>query len=311
MEERDEEKVTTGAETARVEAEYERLDATETKLEFDKLYSRLDRHSEQVGFITVNQIIPDLERMQALLSQRGRNRKQVLKAAGLPSWQEYASGYAAKLNRSFRTIQDHITGFRRTGKSGPSQSKGSDKGATPLRLDRRQQASLVKAQLAANDLVAALKAGHDWREAVSAYESVAVSPSKLESFVNTVTPEPDWRAVIADLMKDLEEVGDRLPLKVLSRVRTIEKMLAGESAPPLTREARENSECRFQVAMQQGGEYAVVDTASGKIWQTFPTEDEADCAAEALNRPVVVFTPEQERGPHGTGRHANEQAAVS
>jgi len=279
----------TRADSARVGAGYETLDSYATKAAYEELNSVLDSLANQVVY-TIDQIIPQLAEMQSLLSQRGKARKKVLKVAGVPSWTDYGKAYADRLECSFRKIQDHITRFNRNGKSGRSKSPKNGPKSSPTRLDRRQQATLVKAQLAANELVSALKSGGDWPAAVTAYEQVAVTPPKLDSYLNSLKLEPDWKSVLTELMSDLEQAGDRLPLSVISRMRTVQKML-GETpqrgvssievdTPPTN---------RFNVEPRGDGQYAVVNASTQKVWQTYPTEVEADNAAESLNKPVVIL----------------------
>lgn len=157
----------TRADSARVG--YETLGSDATKTAYEELNSVLDGLAEQVVY-TIDQIIPHLAEMQSLLSQRGKARKKVLSEAGVPSWPEYGKAYAAKLECSFRTIQDHITGLRRNGKSGPSQSKknaqkprrdGGGKPSKPWHADANDSRALAGAQLAINDLIAAYEAGAD------------------------------------------------------------------------------------------------------------------------------------------------------
>jgi hypothetical protein len=198
--------------------------------------------------------------------------------------------YAHKLNCSFRTIQDHLTGFRRNGKSGPSQAKKARHQTKPLRLDRRQQTALVKTSLAAYEVVAALKKGGDWRAAVAEYEKVAITPSALDSFINTLKPEPDWKAALIELMADLERNGDKLPLSVLNRMGVVQKML-GEAPQRGTSSSEVDTTLtnRFTVELREDGQYAVVNSSTHNLWQTYATEDDADSAAESLNKPVVVL----------------------
>jgi len=133
----------TRAESARVGAEYDKLDSNGTKTAFEKLDGILQGLAGQVVH-TLDQVIPHLDTMHAFLSQRGRARKKVLKEAGLPSWPAYANQYAQKLDCSFRTIQDHLTGFRRTGKSGPSRKKKTKPASKPLSLMRASKRRLSK-----------------------------------------------------------------------------------------------------------------------------------------------------------------------
>jgi len=91
--------------------DYESLDRDATKKTFDELAGVLDDLANRV-IHTVNEITPHLASMQALLSQRGRDREKVLKQAGLPTWTQWATSYAAKLDCAMRTIQDHIQRYR-------------------------------------------------------------------------------------------------------------------------------------------------------------------------------------------------------
>jgi len=92
-----------------------------------------------------------------------------------------------------------------------AQRSASRHSSKPLRLDGRQQAALVKAQLAANDLVAALKNGADWQAQLKEYEKVAVAPAKLDTFTNTLSPERDWKTVVVKMVHALDQCGDSLP----------------------------------------------------------------------------------------------------
>jgi hypothetical protein len=66
------------------------------------------------------------------------------------------------------------------GQAATAQKRVEASGSSMLaKLDVRQQAALVKAQLATNDLVAALKFGGDWQSALAEYEKVAVTPDPL------------------------------------------------------------------------------------------------------------------------------------
>jgi hypothetical protein len=136
----------TRAESARVHSPYEKLDADATKTAFQELDAVIHGLAEHV-IHTLDQVIPRLAEMQALLSQRGKARKKILKQAGLPSWTKYANEYAKKLDCSVRTIQEHIKVLRSTGKSGHSRQKRTKAQSKPSRLDARQQATLVKAPL--------------------------------------------------------------------------------------------------------------------------------------------------------------------
>lgn len=203
----------TRAESARVGGEYKSLDSIATKAAFEELNSILDGLAKQVIY-TIDQIIPHLADMQSLLSQRGKARKKVLKAAGLPSWPEYGKAYADRLECSFRTIQDHITGFRRNGMSGPSKSTkdipqsthGVGKRSKPWHADAKDSRALADAQLAINDFVAAYEAGVDLAPAYQQYKKVAVSPTKLVSMLDAATGDSTKADVETEVKRKLVPV---------------------------------------------------------------------------------------------------------
>jgi hypothetical protein len=211
--------IDTRADSARVGAGFETLDSNATKATFKRLDSALNGLAEQVVF-TIDQIIPHLAEMQSLLSQRGKARKKVLRAAGLPSWPEYGKAYAAKLECSFRTIQDHITGLNRNGKSGPSQStkngqqpkrKGGSKHSKPWRANAKDSRALAGAQLAINDMIAAYEAGVDVEPAYRQYKKVAVSSAKLDDIVAATSDstKTDTKAEVKRNLVPVVETAER------------------------------------------------------------------------------------------------------
>jgi hypothetical protein len=67
----------------------------------------------------------------------------------------------------------------------------------------------------------------------------------LDSYVNTLNAEPDWKQVLVELMDVLEKYGEKLPLAVLSQKRAIEKLLDGKNNTPLSRKAHTESAKRY------------------------------------------------------------------
>jgi len=97
---------------------YYKLDAAETKAEFDMLDAELSQRFENLvaAIVTWEEAMPFIDKMQGLLSQRGAERRKILKEAGLPKWTEWAKGYAEKLHTSVRTMQRRISKMRGGGK---------------------------------------------------------------------------------------------------------------------------------------------------------------------------------------------------
>ena len=114
--------------------------------------------------------------------------------------------------------------LRRQG--GRSGKRDCIEGVKRLKLDGRQQAALVSAQIAVNHLVAALKAGADWRAPLANYEKVAVPPTTLDKFLNASAPEPDWKTLLSSLLNTLEPCRDALPIEARAAVHTAQTMLA-------------------------------------------------------------------------------------
>jgi hypothetical protein len=202
-----------------------------------KVYTELNSALEELATTvvrTMEEIVPYLARMQRLLSQRGADRKIVLKKAGLPTWTKWAEGYAASLHCTLRTIQRHILLVRedhvqRALGQGSAAEKTIGGSGVPkqARLDVRQQAALVRAQMAANDLAAALKDGAEWNPALAKFESVAISPAVLDVWSDAASRQPDWKTALVRLVDALEPCGESLPPSVSSALRATEALLGG------------------------------------------------------------------------------------
>lgn len=93
---------------------YYKLDADQTKAEFALLDAELNQRCEALARaqVTLEDATPFLKKMQALLSQRGDERHTMMKKAGLPTWTQWAKGYADKIGSSVRTLQRHIKELR-------------------------------------------------------------------------------------------------------------------------------------------------------------------------------------------------------
>ncbi len=278
------EKNETRADSARVELGYESLDAREMRKAFDEVNAALETLAD-TAIQALDSMVPYLAKMQSLLSQRGAARKRVLSEAKLPGWSEWAAAYGERLSCKLRTIQEHIKLYRSGEKP---QRKGT--GDKPLRLDARHQASLVKAQLAVNDLVAALKNGGDWKAPLAEYEKVAVTPAKLDAYVSALNPEKDWKAVLTDLIETLEQYGEKLPLAVLKRKQEVEALLRGKTAPVLPPPSS-LSRRHYHVEDRQrddGTYFVVIPDGQKEAHSTHTSLREADDMCESLNNSPVV-----------------------
>jgi len=220
----------TGENVSRVEARFESLDVEATRKAYQELNSELEGVATTVVH-TIEQAAPKLDRMQSLLSQRGADRKKILKKAGLPKWMQWARDFAKKLDCTVRTIQLHIKQLRegKVPKASAAKRERGSPTSKPVRLDGRQQAALVKAQMVANDLVAALKNGADWMTPLAEFEKVAVTPARLDTFLNALSPELDLENAVAELVHALEPCADALPAAAKYALRKARILLESKS----------------------------------------------------------------------------------
>jgi DNA (cytosine-5)-methyltransferase 1 len=200
-----------------------------------RVYTELNAGLEVLASTVVRameELVPSLARMQALLSQRGADRKMVLRKAGLPTWTQWAEGYARSLHCTLRTIQRHIV-LVREGRGrkaiGPWSSAGKKTGGVPkpARLDARQQAALVKAHMAANGLAVALRDGADWHAALAEFERVAVAPAALGAWSDASSRQQDWKTALVNLVDALEPCGGSLPRQARNALQAARSLLAG------------------------------------------------------------------------------------
>jgi len=109
----------TGENISRVRVRYESLGVEDTKKAYRNLNAALEGLASTVVH-TIGKIVPYLAMMQALLSQRGADRKKILRNAGLPQWTQWAESYAKNLDCTVRTIQMHIKRLRERQMSKPA-----------------------------------------------------------------------------------------------------------------------------------------------------------------------------------------------
>lgn len=219
--------IQTGAEIAPVQSDYTTLDVDTTKITYENLERTLTGLADAV-ISSIDQIVPQLAEMQALMSQRGKKRKKVLQQAGVPSWKKWATEYGKKFDRSFRTLQQRIREWR-GGTARPQNSRIP----TPRvpKLTPKQQTALVKAQVAANDLVRDVENAGNYAPAMAEYKRVAVSPLTLAGYLEAFDQEPDWKEVLRDLLTLLEPHQICLPEAIRKQLQSLKAKIG---APPLS-----------------------------------------------------------------------------
>lgn len=216
------------------DAKFENLGIERTRKIYTELNSALEGLAGRVVH-TLEEIAPYLARMQSLLSQRGADRKMVLKKAGLPAWTEWAEKYARSLHYSLRTIQRRIVVVRegqRRIEAGPAAAEKSPAGGAAqkrVRLSIRQQEGLARAVVAANGLAAALRQGADWHAALAEFEKAAIGTEALRVDPGDPGPGPDWKALLANLVEALEPCEESLPAVATAALHAAQVLMGGKA----------------------------------------------------------------------------------
>ena len=272
-----------------VHSGYEFLGEDATRKTFRELDGVLGGLSDTI-IHNIAEIAPYLASMQSLLSQRGEDRKKVLKLAGVPTWTAWAEAYADKLNCTVRTIQSRIKSLRQPRKDSGEKDK-------PLKLDGRQQRSLVKAQVAANDLAAALKNAGDWQTALAEYERVAVSPKRLDGFLSALDPGPDWQELLRGFLGMVQQNEDRLSEATVKEMRRLQQLSGGapNQSPAITGQQEESTGVTSRIPIpapppqtrRHCGNAVQPTELPGDCGPHLATRDEAEPSAHA----VPAFLP--------------------
>ena len=152
-------------------------------------------------------LTPLISEIQALLSQRGKDRKKVMKAAGLPKWTSYAKEIETEFDVSFRTISRHIKLFRGGGK------KSMGKKTHPFRLDRTTAEAIIQQAIAANDFALAVENGGDWHTPLAEFKKIRLSSEKLQAIDEAAAAQPDFKKLLIDMVVAVGDL-DNIPIKV-------------------------------------------------------------------------------------------------
>ena len=117
-------------------------DAEQTKKQFTDLSEAIRDKAEafECAFKDAadrwDELTPYLSQMQSLLSQRGEQRKAVLREAGLPSWTEWFEGFKKELRWkiSLRAVQKKLAALRDKGNGGKDgKAEGPGQASKPQR----------------------------------------------------------------------------------------------------------------------------------------------------------------------------------
>ena len=189
-----------------------------------------------------------------------------------------------------RTIQSRIKSLRQPRKDSGEKDK-------PLKLDGRQQRSLVTAQVAANDLAAALRSGGDWQTALAEYERVAVSPKRLDGFLSALDPGPDWQELLRKFLGMVQQNEDRLSEATVKEMRRLQQLSGGapNQSPAITGQQEESTGVTSRIPIpapppqtrRHCGNAVQPTELPGDCGPHLATRDEAEPSAHA----VPAFLP--------------------
>jgi hypothetical protein len=149
---------------------------------------------------------------------------------GLPAGKKM--GWKEFCKRQFGVSADWIN--RICGGEAKAPGKTTRGCSKSVKLDSRQQEALVRAQLAANEIVAALKHGGDWQTPLAEYEHVAVTPGRLNAFLDALSPEGDYKTLLMNLVHSLEPCTGSLPVQATHALHAAQKMLKVKVSQKIT-----------------------------------------------------------------------------
>jgi len=140
---------------------------------------------------SVDDLLPFLGEMQSLLSQRGSNRKGYREAC-LPTWTKWFKNFKTQTGLSFtiRAVQKQLAKLR--------GAKKTKKSAHHVHLSTKTQSRLLKVNMFANEMVAAIEHGVDYSEPLREYKRFALDTGKLAALVEG-TPETEVESQVAPL----------------------------------------------------------------------------------------------------------------
>ena len=127
-------------------------------------------------------LVPILDKMQKLLSQRGADHAQA--EPGLPEWRVWWVDFSTKnyLNISFRTVQDRLRTFRKEPRDKNSQR--------PL-ATRTEQRQLTGTAKLAHRLAVAVQDGKGIREALDTFLRDSLPLERVDEIENRLTSNSD------------------------------------------------------------------------------------------------------------------------
>jgi hypothetical protein len=283
-------------------------------------FNALDKEVRTGGRVIVRgigQMIPALAKMEPFLSRKGEHhephRVRMLIAAGLPTWEDYQKQVAAEFEMSVRTVQRKLEEHRGHPKEQQPRRLSGGNGSVvarkarpkPVRADATRNLAPANSTsdngMAINptesDSACVRLSGEGFLIAarpVAEPEKIAAAPDKLGQSVGKLNAEPDWKHVLIELIAVLEQFGDRLPLVVLSKKCTIEKLLEGNDLPQAARKVSQHRAKRYQkpkkVDSEGNGSGVVKAKGEKETLETVGVKSTDDKAVAHLNSPATSLS---------------------
>jgi hypothetical protein len=196
-----------------------------------------------------DELLPHLDDMQSMLSQRGEARDK-LRAANLPGWSEWFKLYKKDtgLGVTLRAVQKRLAKFR------AKDIKKSGKPDSGSNLSKKKQKQLVEAPQCANEKVGAMDGGGDSTQALKTYKQVAMDcdqPGKLPKSIATGESSGSAAAPGLKLAKAVIEqgFGDRFP----TALQVLES--ANVPVPSVPAQVQKQTDAKPSPPMPKGGDW--------------------------------------------------------
>jgi hypothetical protein len=171
------------------------------------IYVRCAAWQQQLSEVgtSVETLLPLLDQMQALLSQRGTNQVRILKKAKLPTWTEYYKKLCVRfdLDITLRWVQLRLNSYR--GKP-PKPA---------IRLTQRELKDLMTLAQANADLVAALENGAEFQTFARECKKLAIPNEKLQVIMERKQfdpPEFDYELLLnlRNVLRSAHKLAEKL-----------------------------------------------------------------------------------------------------
>lgn len=203
---------------------------TEDQLHRQMVAARDELFNRCVGVesYTKYELLPLCEEIIARYKQPGRK----CRLNGKPTVEDYFKS----INLNYNTVRVWIHRKKlQTAMFQPTGGSGGDGGDKTPKLSAASRRALIAGNHRAVEAIAAIEAGHDGKKEIAAFKKV-MDAKRLDDILAMHEIEPDYKALLADLLDVLEKNGQRLPAAVLDAKRKAEAALTpkAKAAPAVT-----------------------------------------------------------------------------